>query len=126
MSILKQCPFCGKNAETIAISDVSSGKRIFFVTCVNCGAETSRDYQTADAAREAWNNRKEKDVSYAYWEYDPNGNDWGLGAYLCSKCHVKNDNLPCNQGIDPYMFAGSKFCPHCGSTMKRKGEMLVV
>lgn len=46
--------------------------------------------------------------------------DWGLGAWLCSKCHSKNDNLGMGKDINPYMFAGSKFCPQCGAVMKQK------
>ena len=56
----------------------------------------------------------------AEWIYDENGNDWGLGAWICSQCGSKNDNLGMNKDIDPYVFAGSKFCPHCGLRMSRQ------
>ncbi len=59
------------------------------------------------------------ETKYAEWYYDPNGMDWGLGAWLCSECHTKNDNIGCSKNISPYMFAGSKFCPQCGATMKK-------
>lgn len=59
-------------------------------------------------------------VEYAEWYYDPNGMDWGLGAWKCSKCHTKNDNLGGSKNINPYMFSGSKFCPQCGAVMKPK------
>ena len=59
-------------------------------------------------------------VVYAEWYYDPNGMDWGLGAWLCSKCQHKNDNLGGSKNINPYMFAGSKFCPQCGAVMRPK------
>ena len=61
-----------------------------------------------------------REIEYAEWYYDPNGMDWGLGAWLCSKCHTKNDNLGGSKNINPYMFAGSKFCPQCGAVMKPK------
>lgn len=61
-----------------------------------------------------------REVEYAEWYYNPNGMDWGLGAWLCSKCHTKNDNLGGSKNINPYMFAGSKFCPQCGAVMKPK------
>ena len=60
----------------------------------------------------------------AHWEWYEHANDWNLGGYVCSNCHMKNDNLPSfSQGkLDPYMFAGSKFCPCCGKRMvKEKG-----
>lgn len=59
-------------------------------------------------------------VEYAEWYYDPNGMDWGLGAWLCSNCRTKNDNLGGSKNINPYMFSGSKFCPQCGAVMKPK------
>jgi hypothetical protein len=59
-------------------------------------------------------------ATYAEWYYDPNGMDWGLGAWKCSNCHTKNDNLGMGNDINPYMFAGSKFCPQCGAVMKPK------
>lgn len=58
-------------------------------------------------------------IEYAEWYYDdPNGIYWGLGAWLCSKCHTKNDNLGGSKNINPYMLIGSKFCPQCGAVMK--------
>lgn len=64
--------------------------------------------------------KKVRMVEYAEWYYDPNGMDWGLGAWLCSRCHAKNDNLGMGKDINPYMFSGSKFCPQCGAVMKSK------
>lgn len=59
---------------------------------------------------------------YADWEYDPDGTDWGIGAWRCTKCHAKNNNLGCDNNFSPYMFAGSKFCPNCGLPMKSKNK----
>ena len=59
-----------------------------------------------------------KVIEYAHWVYDSNGLDWGLGAWVCSSCHMKNDNIPVMKlDINPMWFAGSKFCPNCGKTM---------
>ena len=65
-----------------------------------------------------------KAIEYAQWVYDTDGLDWGLGAWVCSSCHTKNDNIPAMQpDINPLWFAGSKFCPNCGKTMiKAKGD----
>lgn len=64
------------------------------------------------------------EVKHGHWEYDPNGTDWNLGAWRCSLCKTKNDNLGMGKNINPYLFAGSKFCPHCGAKMdaERKCE----
>lgn len=55
----------------------------------------------------------------AHWEWYEHAYDWGLGGYVCSNCHMKNDNLPSfTKGkLDPYMFAGSRFCPCCDKRM---------
>ena len=65
-------------------------------------------------------NANVREIAYAEWYYDPNGMDWGLGAWKCSKCHTKNDNLGMGNDINPYMFSGSKVCPQCGAVMKAK------
>lgn len=58
-----------------------------------------------------------KPVVRAHWEYDPNGMDWEIGAWRCSKCRVKNDNLGSGDEINPYIFAGAQYCPWCGAQM---------
>ena len=62
------------------------------------------------------------------WEYDSNGMDWGIGAWVCSECGGKNDMIPVvvrgidghEQKVNPYRWAGSKFCPNCGARMEDK------
>ena len=56
-------------------------------------------------------------VRHGRWIYDPNANDWNIGGYVCSECHTKNNNLPCTEIGNTLMYAGSKFCPHCGAKM---------
>lgn len=59
----------------------------------------------------------------AHWVWNPNGNDYGIPAWTCSNCNCKNDMLP-TFGVkygealkNPYLFAGSNFCPNCGAQM---------
>ena len=59
---------------------------------------------------------------HAHWEYSEDGMDWGLGAYLCSNCHARNNNLPTNTKINPLAFAGSHYCPQCCAKMDEKEE----
>lgn len=65
----------------------------------------------------------------AHWVYDENGMDWNLGAWVCSECRFRNDNIPPSMvfkgehvKINPYDWAGSKYCPNCGRRMTREGE----
>ena len=65
------------------------------------------------------------------WVYDPDGTDWGLGAWACSRCGGTNSMIPVfinmppgkepvtHEKIDPLAFAGSSFCPHCGADMRK-------
>lgn len=58
-------------------------------------------------------------VRHGRWVYDPDGMDFNLGAWVCSECKAKNDNLGGLQRINPYHFVGSRFCPNCGAKMDR-------
>ena len=51
------------------------------------------------------------------WKWDHNGMDFNLGAWVCSNCSMRNNCLPLNENMDPFMFPGSKFCPNCGAKM---------
>lgn len=56
-------------------------------------------------------------VRHGRWIYNPNGMDFNLGAWECSVCTQKNNNLPCSRNISPYLCVGSKYCPNCGAKM---------
>ena len=58
-----------------------------------------------------------KPVKHGKWIYNPNGMDFNLGAWECSVCTQKNNNLPCSRNISPYICVGSKYCPNCGAKM---------
>jgi hypothetical protein len=61
-------------------------------------------------------------VVHGHWIYDPNGMDWNLGAWRCSKCGCKNNNIGGDERINPLLFAGSKYCPNCGAKMDEDTE----
>lgn len=61
------------------------------------------------------------EVKRGKWIWDPNGMDWGLGAWQCSECACRNNNLPMNNRINPLVFSGSKYCPNCGAKMGAEG-----
>lgn len=54
------------------------------------------------------------------WIWNPNGMDFGLGAWECSECAVRNNNLPVNDKINPFLFSGSNYCPNCGARMNEE------
>lgn len=60
------------------------------------------------------------EVRHGRWIWDEDAMDWGLGAWVCSECQVKNDNIPANSDIHPYNWVGSSFCPNCGAKMDGK------
>lgn len=82
--------------------------------------EIGFDDETAQRFLNSIEDADVEETEHASWEYDPNGNDWGLGAWCCSRCGCKNDNLGGDGSIKPAFFAGSKYCPHCGAKMDRK------
>ena len=57
-------------------------------------------------------------VVHAIWVWNPNGMDFGLGAWQCGRCFARNNNLPINSKINPMMCIGSKYCPECGVKIK--------
>ena len=52
------------------------------------------------------------------WVWDPDGLDWGLGCWVCNQCHSRNANIPAQKDMKPLDWAGSKFCPECGTDMR--------
>lgn len=61
-------------------------------------------------------------VKHGKWYWDLNGMDWGLGAWKCSECACRNNNLPMNSRINPLRFSGSNYCPNCGAKMDGGNE----
>lgn len=62
-------------------------------------------------------------VQQGHWVYDPNATDWGLGGWICNLCGHRNDNLPNNQpDSNPYIYAGSQYCPACGAKMVKEQQ----
>ena len=67
-------------------------------------------------------NKGYRKSSEGHWHYNPDGMDWGLGAWECSLCRCRNDNLPMDKNIKPLQWAGAKYCPNCGAKMKGECE----
>ena len=53
------------------------------------------------------------------WIWNPDGIDWGLGAWVCSKCKCKPETWwEADKRYNPYQCAGGHFCGNCGARMK--------
>ncbi len=55
------------------------------------------------------------------WVLDPNGMDWNIPAWRCSRCGFVANYIGVEAngfGRNPMNWAGSKFCPECGVRMK--------
>lgn len=59
-------------------------------------------------------------VIHAKWVYNPNGMDWGLGAWQCSNCGYVNTSFGMDNRIHAKFYAGSKRCGSCGAKMDKE------
>ena len=64
-------------------------------------------------------------VRYGRWIWDNDAIDWNIGAWVCSECRGRNENIHTGKpdtvesfGVNPYIWAGSRFCPNCGAKME--------
>ena len=63
-------------------------------------------------------------VVHGKWVWNPDGMDWGIGAWECSNCHATPQTFwNAMQGIRPLNMASSKFCPNCGARMDGGGDV---
>ena len=59
-----------------------------------------------------------KPVKHGKWEWNDHAIDWGLGAWVCSECHGRNENIRAGKSGNPNVWSGSKYCPNCGVRME--------
>lgn len=58
------------------------------------------------------------EVVHASWVWNPDGMDWGIGAWVCGKCKSRpetwwNTVKECH----PLRCSGSRYCGNCGAKM---------
>lgn len=58
-------------------------------------------------------------VKHGTWKWNPNSLDWNIGAWECSECKCRNNNLPTYNPKNPFLFKGSNYCPNCGAKMDK-------
>ena len=63
-------------------------------------------------------------VRHGKWVWNNDAIDYGIGAWVCSECLGRNENIHAGKpgtiegfGTNPYIWAGSQFCPYCGAKM---------
>ena len=57
------------------------------------------------------------------WVLDPNGLDWNIPAWRCSRCGFVANYIGTEAnglGRNPMNWAGSKYCPNCGCRMRKE------
>ena len=55
------------------------------------------------------------------WIWNPDGMDWGIGAWVCSECGSKPETWwESDKSIAPLRCSGSSYCPNCGADMRGK------
>lgn len=66
-------------------------------------------------------------VRHGKWVWNNDAIDWGIGAWVCSECGGRNENIHAAKPgtvkayTNPYIYAGTKFCPNCGARMIQGG-----
>lgn len=76
------------------------------------------DYGDYIRAREIIENLPTIEPKRGEWLWDKDAIDWNIGAWVCSNCHARNNNIPEIKTITPNSWSGSNFCPNCGARMK--------
>ena len=68
-------------------------------------------------------------VRHGKWVWNNDAIEWNIGAWVCSECGGRNENIHTGKpgtiegfGTNPYIWAGSQFCPNCGAKMSAKVE----
>lgn len=109
MSILKPCPFCGGEAETLTAESMHGGY-LFGIMCNDCRSRGDV-YGTEAEAIEAWNTRHEWTCeNVADWKDDKGVLHRDARLFKCSLCGFKADDF---YGDDEQNFPN--YCPNCGS-----------
>lgn len=64
-------------------------------------------------------------VRHGKWVWNNDAIDYGIGAWVCSECLGRNENIHAAEpgtvkafSTNPYIYAGTKFCPNCGAKMQ--------
>ena len=112
LSPLKRCPFCGAAGEVKTEKD-ESGKRMYYVECVQCHARTAAHRLSVNAIRQ-WDTQihdtKQKKGEWLYKKDEE-------GCYIeCSVCGLQYGY---EDGEEPFY---GNFCYECGARLIQKEQ----
>lgn len=68
-------------------------------------------------------------VQHGKWVWYNDVIDWDIGAWVCSECGGRNENIHAAKPgtvkayTNPYIYAGTKFCPNCGAKMMENRDV---
>ena len=69
-------------------------------------------------------------VRHGRWVWNNDAIDYSIGAWVCSECGGRNENIHAAKpgtvkvlSTNPYIYAGTKFCPNCGAKMSAEGDV---
>ena len=69
-------------------------------------------------------------VRHGKWVWYNDAIDWNIGDWVCSECGGRNENIHTGKPgtaegfvTNPYIWAGSQFCPNCGAKMSAKEDV---
>lgn len=63
------------------------------------------------------------EVVHASWVWNPDGMDWGIGAWVCGKCKSRPETWwNTVKESHPLRCSGSRYCGNCGAKMDGDGE----
>ncbi len=71
-----------------------------------------------DRARQYIDKLPSADRPHGKWVWDKDAIDWDIGAWCCSECQSRNDNIPHYPMTNPLIWHGTKYCPNCGADMR--------
>lgn len=58
------------------------------------------------------------EVVHASWVWNPDGMDWGIGAWVCGKCKSRPETWwNTVKESHPLRCSGSRYCGNCGAKM---------
>ena len=58
------------------------------------------------------------EVVHASWVWNPDGMDWGIGAWVCGKCKSRPETWwNTVKEFHPRRCSGSHYCGNCGAVM---------
>ena len=81
----------------------------------NDAFDTAKSVPTADVV----------EVVHASWVWNPDGMDWGIGAWVCGKCGSRPETWwNTVKECQPLRCSGSHYCGNCGADMRGDVDVL--